>query len=202
MARTTNTKTTTNTVKKETIKETPVEENIVNTEEVVVEEKPVPVEVKPKTPRKFEPSDLIECRSMYAGTLLFTGMKTKITYKFSNIGDMAYIEYQDLRAALLTKKKSLTAPYIIIEDEDLLEEPHWKEIKKIYDGLYDKEDLSRLIDLPATDFKTNFEKLPIGFKNTVKTIVASQIEEGTFDSMNKAKIIDEICGTDLQMMMR
>ena len=32
-----------------------------------------------KKPKKYEPDDLIPCRSMYAGTLLFTGDKTKIT---------------------------------------------------------------------------------------------------------------------------
>ena len=78
-----------------------------------------------KKPKKYEPDDLIPCRSMYAGTLLFTGDKTKITYEFSNMGDFRYIEYQDLLSALLVRKKSLFAPYIIIEDEELLENVHW-----------------------------------------------------------------------------
>ena len=82
-----------------------------------------------KKPKKYEPDDLIPCRSMYAGTLLFTGDKTKITYEFSNMGDFRYIEYQDLLSALLVRKKSLFAPYIIIEDEELLENVHWQEVK-------------------------------------------------------------------------
>lgn len=153
-----------------------------------------------KKPKKYEPDDLIPCRSMYAGTLLFTGDKTKITYEFSNMGDFRYIEYQDLLSALLVRKKSLFAPYIIIEDEELLENVHWQEVKKVYDGLYDREDLVNLINLPTMRFSEEFRKLPSGFKSTIATMVSEMISEGTFDSINKIKIIDEECGTDLKLL--
>lgn len=156
--------------------------------------------VEPKKPRKYEPDDLIPCRSMYAGTLLFTGEKTKITYEFSNMGDFRYVEYQDLLSALLLRKKSLFAPYIVIEDDKLLEDVHWQEVKAVYDGLYTRQDLINLINLPATRFAEEFKKLPSGFKSTIATMVSEMITEGTFDSMNKIKVIDEVCGTDLKLI--
>ena len=156
--------------------------------------------VSKKKARKYEPSDLIPCRSMYAGTLLFTGDKTKITYEFSNIGDFRYIEYQDLLSAFLLRKKSLFAPYIIIEDDELLEDIHWSEIKEIYEGLYSKDDLMALINLPTARFDSEFRKLPTGFKTTISTIVSQMLSEGTFDSLNKIKIIDDECGTDLKLL--
>lgn len=155
---------------------------------------------KPKKTRKYEPEDLIPCRSMYAGTLLFTGDKTKITYEFSNMGDFRYIEYQDLLSALLMRKKSIFAPYIIIEDEELLENTHWQEVRKVYDGLYDRQDLINLINLPTARFDSEFRKLPSGFKSTIATMISEMITNGTFDSMNKIKIIDEECGTDLKLI--
>ena len=168
--------------------------------ETVTENKTVKTVEEPQKPKKYEPDDLIPCRSMYAGTLLFTGDKTKITYEFSNMGDFRYIEYQDLLSALLVRKKSLFAPYIIIEDEELLENVHWQEVKKVYDGLYDREDLINLINLPTMRFSEEFRKLPSGFKSTIATMVSEMISEGTFDSMNKIKIIDEECGTDLKLL--
>lgn len=156
--------------------------------------------VEPKKPRKYEPDDLIPCRSMYAGTLLFTGEKTKITYEFSNMGDFRYVEYQDLLSALLLRKKSLFAPYIVIEDDELLENVHWQEVKAVYDGLYTRQDLINLINLPAPRFAEEFKKLPSGFKSTIATMVSEMITEGTFDSMNKIKVIDEVCGTDLKLI--
>lgn len=172
-----------------------------NTE--TVEEKvevKVAKQVAPPKPKKYEPDDLIPCRSMYAGTLLFTGDKTKITYEFSNMGDFRYIEYQDLLSALLRRKKSLFAPYIIIEDEELLNGVHWQDVKKVYDGLYDRQDLINLINLPTVRFNDEFRKLPSGYRRTIATMVGEMIADGTFDSMNKIKIIDEVCGTDLKLL--
>lgn len=163
------------------------------------------VEKKQETPKltsaSYKPEDLILCRSMFAGTLLFTGIKTKMTYEFSNIGDVQYVEFQDLRAAMVTGVKTITAPYIIIEDEILLEDPHWKKIKDLYDNLYSEEDIEKILNLPAPQFKEAFINLPIGFKKTINTLVATRIENGTFDSMNKVRIIDEVCGTDLKLLL-
>lgn len=166
-----------------------------------ITETPVQREVPKLTAASYKPDDLILCRSMFAGKLLFTGIKTKMTYEFSNIGDVQYIEYQDLRAAMVTGVISLTAPYIIVEDEVLLEDPHWKKISDLYNQLYSSEDVEKILNLPAPQFKEAFFNLPIGFKKTINTLVATRIEEGTFDSMNKVRIIDDICGTDLRLLL-
>ena len=49
-------------------------------------------------------------------------------------------------------------------------------------------------------FSEEFRKLPSGFNNTIATMVSEMISEGTFDSMNKIKTIDEECGTDLKLL--
>lgn len=179
-----------------------------NTTSTIVEHKEAPenkVSEQKETPKltaaSYKPDELIMCRSMFAGKLLFTGIKTKMTYEFSNIGDVQYIEFQDLRAALVTGARTLTAPFIIIEDEVLLEDPHWKKIKDLYDQMYSASDIERILELPTVEFKEAFLNLPIGFKRTINTIVATRIENGTFDSMNKVRIIDEVCGTDLKLLL-
>ena len=58
------------------------EKDEIKVTETVTENKTVKTVEEPKRPKKYEPDDLIPCRSMYAGTLLFTGEKTKITYEF------------------------------------------------------------------------------------------------------------------------
>lgn len=188
----TKTKVAENTSVKETVKEDKIVESVAT---------PVAV-TEVKQPRKYEPNDLIPCRSMYAGCLLFTGDKTKITYEFSNIGDFRYIEYQDLLAAMLMHKKSLYAPYIIIDDEELLESPHWKQVKEVYDGLYNERDLINLINLPTVQFNEEFRRLPVGYQKTIATIIAGMIADNTFDAMNKIRIVDEVCGTDLAVLFK
>lgn len=171
-------------------------------QEIVAEPVTIAPVVEVKQPKKYEPNDLIPCRSMYAGCLLFTGDKSKITYEFSNIGDFRYIEYQDLLAAMLVQKKSLFAPYIIIDDEELLDSPHWKQVKAIYDGMYTEKDLINLINLPTSQFSEEYRKIPRGFQKTIATMISGMIADGTFDSMNKIRIIDEVCGTDLAVLFK
>lgn len=159
-------------------------------------------QTKPRAPKqkKYAQDDLIQCKSIYAGTLLYTGDKTKITYEFSGIGDTRLVEYQDLLAGLVTKKRSLFAPYIIIEDEELLNNEHWKELKAIYDAMYDDNDLYAILAMPTYEFAEKFPSLPFGVRQTIATIAADLIRDGKFDSMNKIKIIDENCGTDLKLL--
>lgn len=170
-------------------------------EETVETKVELPI-IEKKEPKKYEPNDLIPCHSMYAGCLLYSGDKSHITYEFSNIGDFRYIEYQDLLAGMLTRKKSLFAPYIIIDDEELLEQPHWSQIKEIYNGLYTRDDLMRIINLPTSKFSEEFRLLPVGYQKNIATIVSGMISDGTFDSMNKIRIIDEVCGTDMAVLFK
>lgn len=169
---------------------------------VVNDVKPAKAQKPVKTARKFAPDDLVLCRSVFPGTLLFTGAKTKVIYTFEARGDECYVEYQDLLSAMLTKKSALTAPDILIEDEEVLESTHWQEIKKLYDKLNNVGDINKLINLPYVEFKKKFEQLPIGAKKNVMLTVSSLIHEGEFDSMNKIELIDKTCNSNLAVLLK
>lgn len=154
------------------------------------------------TARKFAPDDLILCRSVFPGLLLFTGPKTKNTYTFYAKGDDCYVEYQDLLSAMLTKKRAITAPDIIIEDEELLEDVHWRDVKKTYEKLNKVGDINKLINLPYREFEKQFNVLPIGTKKNIMLTVAALVREGEFDSMNKIEVIDKACGSNLAVLLQ
>ncbi len=195
-----------------TKKKNVTEEAIVDEVVTAEEETPVVEEVKPakapkpaapvKNARKFAPDDLVLCRSIFPGTFLFTGAKTKVIYTFEAKGDECYVEYQDLLSAMLTKKRALTAPYILIEDEEVLESTHWQEIKKLYDKLNTLGDVNKLINMPYVEFKKRFEQLPIGAKKNVMLTVSSLIRDGEFDSMNKIELIDKACNSNLAVLLK
>ena len=145
------------------------------------------VSAKPKVAKKYDANELILCRSIYEGTLLFTGIKTKMTYEFSASGDVQYVEYQDLLAAMLLKRKSLTAPYIIIEDDELIDSVHWKSIKDTYDAMYEAGDMEDLINLPVAQFEEAFVRLPIGYKNVVKSIISDRVLDGRSEERRVGK---------------
>ena len=117
-----------------------------------------------EAPRKYEPNDIVMCHSVFPGRFLFTGPKTKIVYPFEACGDENPVEYQDLLAAMMSKKKSIMAPYIVVDDEELLEDIRWKQVKKVYDSMFAIKDMDKFLSMPFATFKKTFEKLPAGIK--------------------------------------
>lgn len=185
------------------------QEDIIRTELVelktvaeTIEEPVVEAPKKRKTDADYRPDEMIPCRSVFAGTLIFTGDHTRMSYTFNGMGDRRMIEYQDLKAGMLQQKPSMYKPKFIIEDVDLINDPHWVDIKEVYEKMYDQKDLEKILDLPNPKFREIYTTLPITAKETIITIISTRIENGTFENYNKAKIIDEISGTrfDLKMM--
>lgn len=154
-----------------------------------------------KTVRKFEPNDLITVRSVTQGELLLPGRKSQILYHWSAYGDITEIEYQDLYSLKSSRSQYVYGPLFVIEDEELLADPRWKDIKAIYDKMYSNEDIGAILRLPIAKFKSALKQAPKGFLNAIKIEVATKIENGTFDSIQKIKAMDETCGTDLISMV-
>jgi hypothetical protein len=159
------------------------------------------IEQTVKPAREYKPNDIIQCHSVFPGRFLFSGPKTKAVYPFEASGDICYVEYQDLLSAMLAKKKSIMAPYIVVDDEDLLETIHWKQVKKIYDDMYAAKDLDKLLDMPFQTFKKNFEKLPIGAKRRVMMTISSRVRSGEFSEMNKIRLVDEACSSNIAVLL-
>lgn len=161
--------------------------------------KPKAEAVKPK--KEFKPDDIIQCRSVFPGKFLFSGPKTKAVYPFEASGDICYVEYQDLLSAMLAKKKSIMAPYIVVEDEEVLEGLHWKQVKKIYDDMYVAKDLEKMLEMPFQTFKKNFEKLPMGAKKRIMMTISSKVRNGEFSEMNKIRLVDEACNSNIAVLL-
>ena len=165
------------------------------------ESKPIIEEKKVKTDADYRPDEMIPCHSVFEGVLYFYGRHTGMTYKFVGAGDRRNVEYQDLKAGMLEHVESMYNPDIVIDDENLINDEHWWEIKEIYSDMYSEDEIKKVMELPLRDFKVAYPQLPITAKNTIISIFASQIENGTFEQYNKAKYIDEVSGTRFDLTM-
>ena len=155
-----------------------------------IEEKPV---------KKFYDQDGVMCRSCTSGQLIMVGKKTGNLYTWSNFGDMSEVEFSDLRAAKLTKSDFVWKPLFIIEDEDLLEQ--WNDVAEMYKNMYTPEDLEEIFSINNLGrFGDVLKQLPVGIQDSVKTMAADKIADGSLDSINKIKKIDEVLGTDLMLI--
>lgn len=181
-----------------------IEENNIDVEESVNVSEPV-IEKKPaerkKASKTYGDTDLIPCQSIVSGYMNMFGHKTKITYEFFDKGDIVQVEYQDLRTAMISRDVHLYAPMLVILDEDLLSLPEWSAVKNLYDQLYSKDDLSKILELPLDRMREVVEGLPKGAKTALASIAKAGIDDKTFDSMNKIKALDEMLGTDLLLFM-
>lgn len=183
---------------KNQVEETIVENVETTEEETVVEQPKVETAVK-KEPKKYEATDGILCRSITPGGLYMEGIKSHILYEWSDNGDVSEVEYQDLVAAIRSNVSYISKPYFIIENEDIIAQ--FPQINKIYESMYSIKDLKDvLIDLSPRDMKATILSLPDGAKASIKHIASQMISNGTLDSVQKIKILDEIFDTRLMLM--
>lgn len=167
------------------------------TEEVTKDE--VIKETPKKTPRKFAQDEMIPCRSVTYGELLYPAKKSQLLYTWANYGDVTEVEFQDLQALRSTRSQYLNDPKFIIEDEELLEQ--WPEFKKLYENVA-LIDTDKLFTLPLNQFKAKLRNIPAGFRDSLKNVASAKILDGTLDSLAKINAMDEILGTDLKLLIQ
>ena len=148
----------------------------------------------------IDKEEQIACSSATEGELIFVGSVTGNKYIWQKFGDTITVEFQDLQREINLHKALIYKPYIMIDDEEILEA--MPQLEALYNNLFTEEDLIGLINAPINVFKREFVKLPQGLKDTVVTRIAIMVDGGQFDSMGKIKFIDEICGTCLVQDMK
>ena len=163
-------------------------------------------EVKAKTPvkkapKKYAPTDVIECRSVTGGALILIGPKSHLQYTWEDYGDTAWVEYQDLQALQSRKSNFLIKPRFIIEDNDLIEQ--WGTmLKPIYNKVTDQT-IEDLFELPLAKFKAQLNIVPDGLKDAIKTKAVQMIESEELYDIRKVREIDAAWGTDfVEMFMK
>lgn len=171
------------------------------TDESVVKstvEATAPTAAAKKAVKKFEDTDTIPCISITAGRLGMIGIKSHINYSWEGQGEVVDVEYQDLAAAVRSGKKHITEPYFIIDDEVFLKQ--FPQVQKVYNTIYDVEDLKNVLKMSPAQIKKVVPTLPPGARESIKSIVADAIQHGTLDSVQRIKAFDEIFDTKFMLM--
>lgn len=189
-----------NTTKKATSKPvTPepieVEEEIV--EEPVIEEKSAaapPVKEK----KQFRADDLVMCRSVTVGKLCMVGASSNMVYRWMNYGDEIEVEYRDLSNAVRSHSSYIYTPYIIIEDDDFIDE--FLELKKFYKEKFTIKELTDILDMNESEMEDAIAVLPKGAKEQFINIASTQIANGELDSVRKIKTLERILNVDFSMV--
>lgn len=151
-----------------------------------------------KTPKKYAPNDLIECRSVTGGELILIGQKSQLQYTWADYNDVTYVEYQDLQALQSRRSNFLTKPRFVIEDEELVEQ--WGSmLKPIYDKVI-AQNIEDFFALPLNKFKAQLYIMPAGLKDAIKTKAVQMIQNDELYDVRKVREIDVAWGTDFVAM--
>lgn len=184
------------TINKEKIDSTNmVNEEVVET--VVVEDVKTVTVTKPEK-KKFASDEGIDCVSITSGELGMIGIKSGINYRWAERGDVTQVEYQDLVAAVRSNKSYIFKPLFIIKNDDFVAE--FPQLNRAYSAMYSIRDLRDVLKMPAAQMKSTILSLPEGAKESIKNIAATMINNGSLDSIQKVKILDEIFDTKLMLL--
>lgn len=143
----------------------------------------------------YDKEDLIPCKSVTNGELIMVGAKSDNVYRWADCDYVEEVEYQDLLYAVKRNSDFVMKPLFLIMDDEFVNQN--KDVQKLYENLYTFKELNDILNLPVHKFKSVIISLPEGVKSAIKSLAATQIDNGSFDSVNKIKILDEIFGTDM-----
>lgn len=193
-------KTTTTTRKNAFTKE--VESVVENTKPETVEtveaEEIAPIETSKKSVKKFNPDDMILCQSICVGQTFVKGFKSGTIYTFEALGAEEYIEYRDLVAAVRSKDNIIFKPFIIVLDEDFINEQ--KTLKTFYENMYTPEDFEEFFKLRPNQMVEALNNMPVGIRETIKSMAVGKIQDGVFDSVARIKALDDYFGTKMMLL--
>lgn len=176
-------------------KDKSAEEVVKEAEEVqeVVEEKVVPTE----QPREFQKDDLIEVKSVFAGSCTLVGRRSGNVYVWETLGEIQYVEYQDLLAEITNRySKYIYEPLLLIEDEDVINKN--PKLKDLYDAMIDVEDIEdSLLNDSVEELRSILITLPSGLKETVKSVASTLMQDGALYDVRKIRLLDDLYHTAL-----
>lgn len=95
----------------------------------------------------------------------------------------------------MSRSPLIFKPRFIVQDADFVSQN--SEISALYDGLYSPIDIRNILNLSESEMETKVKTLPDGAKDALKGIAITAVNNGTLDSIQKIKILDNIFDTEM-----
>ena len=175
------------------------DEQIKTQEAPVIQESLFDEEEKPSKKKEFANTELIPCVSITVGGLHLIGAKSGEVYHWTNMGEVTEVEYRDLLAEVRNHSWYIYEPAFVIQDDDFLAQHD--DILVRYGQLYTPADIEQVLALPAPQINETLKKMPVGAQNAVRDLAIRKINNGTLDSVNRIKVLDEFFGTEMLLKL-
>lgn len=145
-----------------------------------------------ETVKKFNPDDLIPCKSVTPWELVAVGMDKNTVYHWNGYGDVDYVSYRDLQS--FRRKDLIKKPKVIIEDADLCYQ--WRrELGDTYKYYLGVEYPEEFFDLTDREFEKLLRVAPNTIKEVIKFTAMNMVRNENYPTLQKLTLVDEILGT-------
>ena len=164
-----------------------------------VEQEQAAQETKKTVRRKIsdiDRSELVPCRSLVEGLLVYKSARTGMRYVWEEFGSVEFIEYGELVTMRSSSPRFLRDCWIAVEDEDVAEALG---LAKEYASASEVMDLDSFFDKKASELEEVVPNLPKGIKDTIATKARKMVEDGSLDSRNKIRVLEEGLNVELKM---
>lgn len=124
----------------------------------------------------------------------FISRKTGIQYSWAEKGDVETMTVKDILAMETRSKRYLRTPWLVIDDERLIEALRLGELY----GLIEKvADIDNLIDLGVEEISRVFEKLPNEYKKSFRNEIYVKVKTHELKDITIISALSEILDIDL-----
>ena len=168
-----------------------------NTEVKVEQTQQEQINTKQEIRKKQIDRDLmVACRNVTDGRLTYISKKTGLQTRWSNYGDIEYLDVAELMTMKASQPKFLTEPWLVIEDDDVIE---FLGLKHLYQKLVDVDDLESFFNQSHTEMEKILDRAPNGVKESIATRARKMVEEGTLYDNRKIHVLEEKLKIDLSL---
>lgn len=151
------------------------------------------------TPKKFEQTDLIPCRSITTGLLVMTGIRSGNAYTWLGMGETIDVEYRDVIALVTSRSGYIFTPRIIVDDDDFVNQN--QTLKTFYDKMYTTRDLKSILYInDEEEMIKAINNMPKGVIPTLRNTAVTMFSNGEIDSIHRMKIIASILDIDVDLL--
>lgn len=157
---------------------------------------PVPIVVEPQTQvaPALELHTRIPVRNAFPGGLIYRDSRTGLMYKWSNEGDIEYVELGELRTARNTQPKFFENNWWEIDEVRVLE---WLNATKFYKDSLMLKDFDVLFSKSPDEIISIVAKIPEAQRENLILRVRAKVAAGEIDSLKVVRALGEALGVKL-----
>lgn len=123
--------------------------------------------------------EFVEVRSVYDGGVTYDSPKTKISYFWTNKGDIEVMTIEEVLTMNSTRPKCLSVPWLAVNDPRVIE---GLGLGKVVDMIEKIEDTDALIEMDLNELEELIKSLNPEQKNNLRDEIAKKIEANEIDS--------------------